>query len=211
MEPTIYKPSVYKGAGIYKTGAEGGGGGGGNLPEGYTKHYALKITSLGMFSVTDNLKISGEDIIYFHANLDTNSNPNYKILNGNNLYLDMYYGGLSQLVVALSLAHNNTLYSNPSKSNGDISILASGTTLIYNAVKYYQYASKIDGEFKPLQFLWNNGPVIIYSFTVTSKDGNRKNDFIPCTDNGGNLGLFDIVNSEFSAFTDQSNISSIDL
>ena len=29
MEPTIYKPSIYKGAGIYKTGAEGGGGGGG--------------------------------------------------------------------------------------------------------------------------------------------------------------------------------------
>lgn len=25
MEPTIYKPSIYKGAGIYKTGAEGGG------------------------------------------------------------------------------------------------------------------------------------------------------------------------------------------
>ena len=29
MEPTIYKPSIYKGAGIYKAGAEGGGGGGG--------------------------------------------------------------------------------------------------------------------------------------------------------------------------------------
>lgn len=29
MEPTIYnKPSIYKGAGVYKTGAEGGGGGG---------------------------------------------------------------------------------------------------------------------------------------------------------------------------------------
>jgi hypothetical protein len=27
MEPTIYKPSIYKGAGIYKVGAEGGGGG----------------------------------------------------------------------------------------------------------------------------------------------------------------------------------------
>ena len=26
MEPTIYKPSIYKGAGIYKTGLEGGGG-----------------------------------------------------------------------------------------------------------------------------------------------------------------------------------------
>lgn len=32
MEPTIYKPSIYKGAGIYKIGAEGGGGG---LPDTY--------------------------------------------------------------------------------------------------------------------------------------------------------------------------------
>ena len=31
MEPTIYKPSIYKGAGIYKAEAEGGGGGGGNV------------------------------------------------------------------------------------------------------------------------------------------------------------------------------------
>lgn len=29
MKPTIYKPSIYKGAGIYKIGSEGGGGGGG--------------------------------------------------------------------------------------------------------------------------------------------------------------------------------------
>lgn len=31
MEPTIYKPSIYKGAGVYKAGAEGGGGGVGPL------------------------------------------------------------------------------------------------------------------------------------------------------------------------------------
>ena len=30
MEPTIYKPSIYKGAGIYKAGSGGGGGGGGD-------------------------------------------------------------------------------------------------------------------------------------------------------------------------------------
>ena len=29
MEPTIYKPSIYNGAGIYNNGAGGGGGGGG--------------------------------------------------------------------------------------------------------------------------------------------------------------------------------------
>lgn len=44
MEPTIYKPSIYKGAGIYKTGAEGGGGGGGippEVPEEYLQGYAV--------------------------------------------------------------------------------------------------------------------------------------------------------------------------
>ena len=34
MEPKIYKPSIYNGAGIYKAGAEGGGGGG-NLLDDY--------------------------------------------------------------------------------------------------------------------------------------------------------------------------------
>lgn len=33
MEPTIYKPSIYKGAGIYNNGAGGGGGGGGETVE----------------------------------------------------------------------------------------------------------------------------------------------------------------------------------
>lgn len=37
MEPTIYEPSIYKGAGIYKVGAQGGGGGGGDLPDEYQK------------------------------------------------------------------------------------------------------------------------------------------------------------------------------
>ena len=42
MEPTIYKPSIYKGAGIYKAGAEGGGGGGSDLPEGYKRALGCK-------------------------------------------------------------------------------------------------------------------------------------------------------------------------
>lgn len=38
-EPTIYKPSIYNGAGIYNNGSGGGGGGGGDLPEGYYDGY----------------------------------------------------------------------------------------------------------------------------------------------------------------------------
>lgn len=45
MEPTICKPSIYKGAGIYKIGAEGGGGGGNTpvLPEGLQILESVKI------------------------------------------------------------------------------------------------------------------------------------------------------------------------
>lgn len=41
MEPKIYKPGIYKGAGIYKIGAEGGGGGGGGVKVFFHKSYAL--------------------------------------------------------------------------------------------------------------------------------------------------------------------------
>ena len=63
MEPTIYKPSIYKGAGIYKTGAEGGGGdepviyydniGGKNYPY-------VKIGSL--YWLAENLDYLGDNI-----------------------------------------------------------------------------------------------------------------------------------------------------
>ena len=43
MEPTIYKPSIYKGAGIYNIGGGGGGGGGipPEVPEEYLQGYAV--------------------------------------------------------------------------------------------------------------------------------------------------------------------------
>lgn len=50
MEPRIYKPSIYKGAGIYKAGAEGGGGGGG----GDTLRVARINSVQGNFIVDDN-------------------------------------------------------------------------------------------------------------------------------------------------------------
>ena len=47
MEPTIYKPSIYNGAGIYKTGAEGGAEGGGDLPDEYEERMYIYNTSNG--------------------------------------------------------------------------------------------------------------------------------------------------------------------
>lgn len=63
MEPTIYKPSIYKGAGIYKSGAEGGGGGnlpvnGGMLYRGYFTSDAIKksIKQDNVFEFNDTFK-----------------------------------------------------------------------------------------------------------------------------------------------------------
>jgi uncharacterized protein (TIGR02145 family) len=62
MEPTIYKPSIYKGAGIYKTGAEGGGGGGFGRVEIGGKFYSfIKIGSL--FWTVQNLDYTDINII----------------------------------------------------------------------------------------------------------------------------------------------------
>lgn len=42
-EPTIYKPSIYNGNGVYKNGASGGGGGGGIVPDEYEELEYLEI------------------------------------------------------------------------------------------------------------------------------------------------------------------------
>ena len=59
MEPTIYKPSIYKGAGIYKIGAEGGGGG--RVEIGGKFYSFVKIGSL--FWTAQNLDYIDSNII----------------------------------------------------------------------------------------------------------------------------------------------------
>ena len=79
MEPTIYKPSIYKGAGIYKTGAEGGGGGG-YLPEGYKKITYLETdgTSFCQYNLDEVIRC---DNIQMNVNFEIHKNifaPGYK-------------------------------------------------------------------------------------------------------------------------------------
>lgn len=66
MEPTIYKPSIYKGAGIYKTGAEGGGGGGG-VP--YLKNI---MPTTGVKVVDNNGYIGGDFLGVYYPNYYNN-------------------------------------------------------------------------------------------------------------------------------------------
>ena len=60
MEPTIYNPSIYKGAGIYKAGAEGGGGGD-EPPEGYEFLEYVEFTGDFSASATSENEIEYND------------------------------------------------------------------------------------------------------------------------------------------------------
>lgn len=79
MEPTIYKPSIYKGAGIYKTGAEGGGG---NIlpnpPENceFIEYYIQDPNAAGYFIFTnaDDLLVRQTDKIYTKFSIDLYNN-----------------------------------------------------------------------------------------------------------------------------------------
>lgn len=59
MEPTIYKPSIYKGAGIYNTGAEGGGGG--DIPNIFKNVYMPVIS----FGTQSYLNIDNENKLIY--------------------------------------------------------------------------------------------------------------------------------------------------
>lgn len=61
MEPKIYKPSIYNGAGIYNTGSGGGGGGGGRVEIGGKFYSFVKIGSL--FWTAQNLDYIDSNII----------------------------------------------------------------------------------------------------------------------------------------------------
>ena len=75
MEPTIYKPSIYNGAGIYNNGA-GGGGGGGDLPEGYKRvSYIENPTTNGRaaFLLPFQKKLSDIKKIVLECSLNSNA------------------------------------------------------------------------------------------------------------------------------------------
>lgn len=85
MEPTIYKPSIYNGAGIYKVGDEGGGGGGGGVKIG--KNFYRTIIIDGVEWLAENfLEKIGQQ------SGDSGTNPRYAVWGGN--YWNTYIWGI---------------------------------------------------------------------------------------------------------------------
>lgn len=72
MEPMIYKPSIYKGDGIYK-GAGGGGGGGGVFPDGFKIYQRLEMKSGNVFpqgpAHLDKIKFKFDEVIILDVDL----------------------------------------------------------------------------------------------------------------------------------------------
>lgn len=88
MEPTIYKPSIYKGAGIYKIGGEGGGGGGGgDLPEGYEKRMYINSTDNGPCAISF---FSFGRIFYFSDKFEFIFSPGDIITDGTDADIEVF-------------------------------------------------------------------------------------------------------------------------
>lgn len=124
MEPTIYKPSIYKGAGIYKNGAGGGGGGGSiNGFEILDRLYLGSKFSMGTGSgyftnkLLTTISNEGEIIVKYYTppndHLGGNANHIFGITTST-------YGssspGYSVLNIGAMLQHNNLIIKNGSNS-----------------------------------------------------------------------------------------------
>ena len=74
MEPTIYKPSIYKGAGIYETGAAGGGGTAGNVIQQDFVYKSILGKSYKCVEIDDNIFFPVENLNFYDENIELNGN-----------------------------------------------------------------------------------------------------------------------------------------
>jgi uncharacterized protein (TIGR02145 family) len=114
MEPTIYKPSIYKGAGIYKIGAEGGGGGGGNTIKIGTHDYKWVLMPDGKKWLAQNLELIFPTLVigetsstssYPQAHYYDNNQTTYSVFGGSRPCGLLY----NQKAVDYLVNHNNLI------------------------------------------------------------------------------------------------------
>lgn len=215
MEPTIYKPGIYKGAGIYKIGAEGGGGG--DLPEGYTQaiygrtngSVSLEFTDLNVnyndkFVIELDLKTlqnigslgfyatAGSMYIYPDSGSISGSSfiPRYSyngITTSSTNWLDYSNGGLIRITCNKRYCTIDNDLSNYHKT---IDRNTTATDVIIDKLGLFSWSS--GG--KPHPF---DGT--IYSLKVYDKDNPDKlnADFVPCSNENNVLGFYEKISGQF--------------
>lgn len=217
MEPTIYKPSIYKGAGIYKAGAEGGGGG--DLPEGYTPAIYAKTNgaavSLNFTGLQANindkfvLKVAlklTEQYRSFgyvaYASGSKHANPYVSSVNLSGSFMPGYNYNVGSTITNqwATYNNNNLIKVTSSKKNCkfDLSGYHKEVTVpgalyddtILDGITLFKYTrSGIDYNFDG----------IIYSLKVYDKDNPDKinADFVPCYDENNVLGFYEKISGQF--------------
>ena len=215
MESTIYKPSIYKGEGIYKTGA-GGGGGGGDLPEGYTRANYARSNGSATLLFTD-LNVNYNDKFVIEIDLQTVQQGSLGFfVKAGSLVLYPDVGTTSDLSFLPRYSYNGNITSGTNwlnySSGGLIKITCNKRyCIIDNDLSNYhktinRNTTAADSIIDMLVlFSWTNAGiskpfnVTIYSFKIYDKDNaNKLNaDFVPCRDENNVLGFYEKVSGQF--------------
>lgn len=207
MEPTIYKPSIYKGAGIYKIGAGGGGNKpiSYNLPENtYLIEYIESLAgSSSYFIFNSDLIINRNDNIYFKFALNLYSAINARYFTffectnafGNSSRIALEMNGIND-VWSFNCRHSRQVHFCETPAN-NLNIITINRTInkfetsfgsfndnSQSGDAYSQY--NLSRVLNPVQGSISR----IYRFIVTDEDGNIKYDYYPLYNNATNQCLF---------------------
>lgn len=219
MEPTIYKPSIYKGAGIYKTGAEGGGGGGGDLPEGYTPAIyaktngaAVSLTFTGLqanindkfvlevaLKLTDQYRsfgfvayASGGKYAYPYVSVVDLSGffmPGYNYNTGSTITNQWATYNNNDLITVTSSKKNCKFDLNGYHKEVNVPGALYDDTILQKITLFKYTLDGVDYDFAGT----------IYSLKVYDKDNPDKlnADFVPCSNENNVLGFYEKISGQF--------------
>lgn len=216
MEPMIYKPSIYKGAGIYKTGAGGGGGGGGDLPEGYTPaNYVRSNGSVGLEFTGLSVNYNDKYVIELELKTVQTGSLGFVASAGSlRLYPDINPTDNLSFIPRYSYNGNLTASVNwlNYSSGGLIKITCNKRYCIidHDLSNYHKTINRnttaADSAITSLKlFAWSAGGYnypfdgTIYSFKIYDKDDPTKlnADFVPCRDSNNVLGFYEKISGQF--------------
>lgn len=204
MEPTIYKPSIYNGAGIYKAGAEGGGDP--PIPEEYKKLLFIKCTTnSGTPEISGGgMVINYNDKINLHCYFDST-------INGQNYMYFFYTWEFKQRSLKFEgsgqrVFHRwNATTSNEQATNftsGDLVIEAGANLNKINGVEYVNNTGTYDAD-KTLGRIFHFAlpqNCMAFSFKVLDNADNLKYNLVPVKRVADSvLGFYDTINKNFIA------------